>query len=102
MAASSTAGLVVKARVCAHPPPLESDPQTRKEYEEPAARPDTFSENGPLAPAGQVRLEVPRWGSVVPVRQYSNELLAGPSLALPRAFSLADSGPMSVAGSVEA
>jgi hypothetical protein len=61
----------------------------------------TFSEKGALAPAGQWR-----WGVVltwvVPVTQYSNQLVAGPLLAVPRAFSLADSGPTSVAGSVEA
>jgi hypothetical protein len=37
----------------------------------------------------------------VPSTQYSKRLLAGPLFAVPRAFSVADSGPTFVAGSVE-
>jgi hypothetical protein len=101
--ASSTAGAVVNVRVWAHANPPgrgPSAPQRRKEYGVPAASRVAFWEIGPLAPAGHCRLCV--WKrSLAPVCQYSNQLVAGPLFAVPCAFSRADSGPMSVAGSVE-
>jgi hypothetical protein len=66
-----------------------------------AARPVTFAENGPLAPAGQCR-NSDSLLSLEPVSQYWNQLVAAPLLAVPRACSVAVSEPMFVAGSVDA
>ena len=100
---SSTGLPVANVRAWAHDvgPPLSFSPHTRNEYELDDARPVTFSENGPLAPSGQRRSCVYPTREE-PVSQYSKWLRAGPLLAVPRAFSVADSGPTFVAGSVDA
>jgi hypothetical protein len=66
-----------------------------------AARPLTPAEKPPLAPAGKWSGSLSRV-LLVPVCQYSNQALAGPLLAVPRALSVALSPPTFVAGSVEA
>jgi hypothetical protein len=100
---SSTGLPVANVRAWAHDvgPPLSFRPHTRNEYELDAARPVTFSEKGPLEPSGQCCSCVYPTREE-PVSQYSKWLLAGPPSAVPRAFSVADSGPTFVAGSVEA
>ena len=42
-----------------------------------------------------------KFGRFEPVNQYAKMVVAGPLLAVPRAFSVAVSGPTLVAGSVE-
>jgi hypothetical protein len=79
-----------------------SEPQTRNEYSAPAARPVTFVEKGPLTPAGQRNPEELRGSAGEPVSPYLKLLKAGPLFAVPCALRVADSGPMSVAGSVDA
>ena len=67
----------------------------------PGRSPLTGAEIGPLAPAGHCSRCVVSVRLWKPVGQYSNTLLAGPLLAVPRALSRALSRSTSVAGSVE-
>jgi hypothetical protein len=91
----------VKLRVCAQTGSCPTSfPQRRKLYAVLADRTATGSENGPLAPAGQLRGVVRTAPALFAVGQYSKKESAGPLFAVPRALSRAPSAVTWVAGSV--